>query len=163
MIRRPPRSTLFPYTTLFRSRGSAEVMATEHKFSFKLGDREIIGRIDRIDRLQDNSVRVIDYKTGAPKDRKFAEESLQLSIYAMAVAQMGLAPQELVLVNVQDNSQAVTSRTAKQLESSQARIEEAAAGIAAGEFGPTPGSHCPCCDFRRLCPATEPPVYVPVQ
>ncbi len=144
-------------------RGSAEVMATEHKFSFKLGDREIIGRIDRIDRLQDNSVRVIDYKTGAPKDRKFAEESLQLSIYAMAVAQMGLAPQELVLVNVQDNSQAVASRTAKQLESAQARIEEAAAGIAAGEFGPTPGSHCRWCDFRRLCPATEQPVYVPVQ
>src|SRR3712207_7046964 len=25
MIRRPPRSTLFPYTTLFRSRGQAEV------------------------------------------------------------------------------------------------------------------------------------------
>src|SRR2546427_1893457 len=25
MIRRPPRSTLFPYTTLFRSRGSAYV------------------------------------------------------------------------------------------------------------------------------------------
>src|SRR5690242_20828641 len=24
MIRRPPRSTLFPYTTLFRSRGAAE-------------------------------------------------------------------------------------------------------------------------------------------
>src|SRR3712207_8488945 len=26
MIRRPPRSTLFPYTTLFRSRGSGDVM-----------------------------------------------------------------------------------------------------------------------------------------
>src|SRR3712207_8574330 len=25
MIRRPPRSTLFPYTTLFRSRGAVEV------------------------------------------------------------------------------------------------------------------------------------------
>src|SRR5688572_32725950 len=25
MIRRPPRSTLFPYTTLFRSKGSGEV------------------------------------------------------------------------------------------------------------------------------------------
>src|SRR3712207_7184091 len=25
MIRRPPRSTLFPYTTLFRSRGTGEV------------------------------------------------------------------------------------------------------------------------------------------
>src|SRR2546422_6320061 len=28
MIRRPPRSTLFPYTTLFRSRGAAEMTAT---------------------------------------------------------------------------------------------------------------------------------------
>src|SRR3712207_9305555 len=27
MIRRPPRSTLFPYTTLFRSHGGAEVRA----------------------------------------------------------------------------------------------------------------------------------------
>src|SRR2546427_6152616 len=30
MIRRPPRSTLFPYTTLFRSRGSCAVVAREH-------------------------------------------------------------------------------------------------------------------------------------
>src|SRR5215475_49055 len=29
MIRRPPRSTLFPYTTLFRSRGVALMMAGE--------------------------------------------------------------------------------------------------------------------------------------
>src|SRR3712207_7721744 len=28
MIRRPPRSTLFPYTTLFRSRGAVVVRAT---------------------------------------------------------------------------------------------------------------------------------------
>src|SRR3712207_8252452 len=28
MIRRPPRSTLFPYTTLFRSLGAAHVKAT---------------------------------------------------------------------------------------------------------------------------------------
>src|SRR5256885_12449389 len=29
MIRRPPRSTLFPYTTLFRSRPAPEVIADE--------------------------------------------------------------------------------------------------------------------------------------
>src|SRR5256885_10597767 len=28
MIRRPPRSTLFPYTTLFRSRGGTVLMST---------------------------------------------------------------------------------------------------------------------------------------
>src|SRR2546426_10419762 len=32
MIRRPPRSTLFPYTTLFRSRsGAAQVPGDEHE------------------------------------------------------------------------------------------------------------------------------------
>src|SRR3712207_7855844 len=36
MIRRPPRSTLFPYTTLFRSR--------QQRVGRALGDRERVGR-----------------------------------------------------------------------------------------------------------------------
>jgi DNA helicase-2/ATP-dependent DNA helicase PcrA len=144
-------------------RGSANVIATEHKFSFKLGEREIRGRIDRIDQLEEGVVRVIDYKTGIPKDRKFAEESLQLSIYAMAVAQMNLSPRELVLVNVQDNSEAVAGRTAKQLETARQKIEDAAQGIANGEFDPTPGQHCRWCDYKSLCPATEQRVFLPVK
>jgi DNA helicase-2/ATP-dependent DNA helicase PcrA len=144
-------------------RGSANVIATEHKFSFKLGEREIRGRIDRIDQLEDGVVRVIDYKTGAPKDRKFAEESLQLSIYAMAVAQMNLSPRELVLVNVQDNTMAVAGRTPKQLDTAREKIEDAAEGIRRGQFDPRPGQHCRWCDYRNLCPATEQRVFLPVK
>src|SRR5260221_10834297 len=33
MIRRPPRSTLFPYTTLFRSKNSAELILAGSVFS----------------------------------------------------------------------------------------------------------------------------------
>ena len=144
-------------------RGSAKVIAIEHKFSFRLGQREIKGRIDRIDQLEDGAVRVIDYKTGAPKDRKFAEESLQLSVYAMAVAQMNLAPRELVVMNVQDNSEAVAGRTPKQIETAREKIEDVAQGIARGEFGPKPGQHCRWCDYRNLCPATEQRVFLPVK
>jgi len=144
-------------------KGSANVIATEHKFSFMLGEREIRGRIDRIDELEDGVVRVIDYKTGAPKERKFADESLQLSIYAMAVAQMNLSPRELVLVNVQDNSLAISSRSPKQLEAAREKIEEAAEGISRGEFDPKTGSHCRWCDYQNLCPATEQRVFLPVK
>ena len=138
-------------------------MATEHMFNFKLGGRDIRGRIDRIDQLEDGVVRVIDYKTGAPKDRKFAEESLQLSIYAMAVAEMNLSARELVLFNVQDNSEAVAGRTTKQLDSARQKIEDVAQGIAEGRFEPKPGQNCRWCDYKSLCPATEQPVYLPVK
>ena len=144
-------------------RGSAEVIATEHSFRFKMVGREIVGRIDRLDRLEDEAVRVIDYKTGVPKDRKFAEESLQLSIYAMAVAQMGFTARELVLVNVQDNTIAAGYRTQKQLDNAREEIEEVAEGIASGAFEPRPGQHCRWCDYRQLCPATEQRVFVPAQ
>src|SRR6202021_3837578 len=44
MIRRPPRSTLFPYTTLFRStrRNTRRISTFHHSFSF-----EALRRVDR--------------------------------------------------------------------------------------------------------------------
>src|SRR3546814_20706873 len=54
MIRRPPRSTrtdtLFPYTTLFRSRGNAEALEMAGRAAFRLGDwgEGIVGPFDLI-------------------------------------------------------------------------------------------------------------------
>src|SRR5262249_41544831 len=80
-------------------RGSVDVIAAELSFHFLLGGRKITGRIDRIDRISDNVVRVIDYKTGAPKTPRYAEDSLQLSIYAMGAKSLGFVPQELEFLN----------------------------------------------------------------
>src|SRR4051812_49935719 len=38
MIRRPPRSTLFPYTTLFRSAPAFDLLADRPLFGLDLGD-----------------------------------------------------------------------------------------------------------------------------
>src|SRR3712207_8758151 len=38
MIRRPPRSTLFPYTTLFRSTGAEELQRLGHRHGEHLAD-----------------------------------------------------------------------------------------------------------------------------
>jgi RecB family exonuclease len=143
-------------------RGRSEVLDTERKINFKLGKMELVGRIDRIDRIEGNAVKVIDYKTGTPKDARFADDSLQLSIYAMGVRQMGMEPRELVLLNLADGAEVKTFRTPKQLETAQQKIEEVAEGIAAGDFDPTPGSHCVWCEFKKLCPVTEQRVFIPV-
>src|SRR5258705_5887359 len=42
MIRRPPRSTLFPYTTLFRSDGATRAMATQDILWALINSAELI-------------------------------------------------------------------------------------------------------------------------
>src|SRR2546426_1532628 len=59
MIRRPPRSTLFPYTTLFRSSGgrAAENLDRACTVSFLLQDDEIVSAISVQVRGQDRGGR----------------------------------------------------------------------------------------------------------
>src|SRR2546422_6933767 len=49
MIRRPPRSTLFPYTTLFRSRARGRVrMRQDNHVEARAGGRRTHGRYHRV-------------------------------------------------------------------------------------------------------------------
>src|SRR3712207_8785948 len=64
MIRRPPRSTLFPYTTLFRSEGS------EARFSsFVEALAAVIGHADRASPLRDDCTGLL-----MPAERKSRSE-----------------------------------------------------------------------------------------
>src|SRR5258708_24614371 len=55
MIRRPPRSTLFPYTTLFRSRGDF-IAVVNHAFATRyLSSSNALGRQLRIPGLKPRS------------------------------------------------------------------------------------------------------------
>src|SRR5689334_24782782 len=49
MIRRPPRSTLFPYTTLFRSRGAASPEDALRQLAEFLRGRQPVGHGARLD------------------------------------------------------------------------------------------------------------------
>src|SRR5438309_6336191 len=62
MIRRPPRSTLFPYTTLFRSRG--------HYLEWKGGERTRVGSDGRIPDLLADAVddRLPEYPIGRSEE-----------------------------------------------------------------------------------------------
>lgn len=122
-----------------------------------LGPHKVVGKIDRIDDLQGaGDVEVIDYKTGGPKDKKFAAKSLQLSIYALAVARaFNHKPKVLSLYYLESNEKISTSRTEEQLEQTEEKILETARKIQSYSFDPTPGWICRYCDYTWLCPCPD--------
>jgi len=136
------------------------VLHTEEHFEVKVGSATVAGRIDRIDDLGNGRVLIVDYKTGKPRAQEDADDSLQLSIYAMAAREKwGYESERLVFYNLEENSAVATVRDHLQLEGARAKVEDVANQIAVGNFDPTPGYHCRYCSYRNLCPATEKPLH----
>ena len=133
-----------------------QVLHTEQSFEIRVGPSSVVGRIDRIDRRPDGSVAIVDYKTGKARDQENADESLQLSLYAIAAKEKwDYTVGALIFYNLEENVAVLTTRTEAQLLSARARVEDAAQGIADGNFPAKPGIHCNFCAYRSLCPEKE--------
>jgi len=139
----------------------SRVLHTEQPFDILIGKTAVVGRIDRIDDLGDGSIAITDYKTGRPQTQEDADESLQLSIYALAAREKwGYQPDRIILYNLKDNTSVVTRRDPLQLREAGLKVEEVAGQIAAGHFEPKPDFHrCRTCPYRTLCPETETRLY----
>jgi DNA helicase-2/ATP-dependent DNA helicase PcrA len=139
-----------------RSAPAPEVLHTEEWFDVQIAGTKLAGRIDRMDRTADGGVAIVDYKTGKARSQEDADESLQLSIYAMAAREKwGYRVGELVFHNLEGNVPVFSKRTEFQLVEARDRVLAAARSIAAGDFEPKLGFHCNFCAFRGLCPAQE--------
>jgi DNA helicase-2/ATP-dependent DNA helicase PcrA len=133
-----------------------DVLHTEEWFEVQIAGTKVAGRIDRMDRGADGAVNIIDYKTGKARSQEDADESLQLSIYAMAAAEKwGYHVGSLVFHNLEGNVPVLSKRAEFQLAEARDRVLAAARGIAEGNFEPKPDYHCNFCAFRGLCPARE--------
>src|SRR2546421_8344765 len=62
MIRRPPRSTLFPYTTLFRSRDEEPALQLELRRQVDAVTRVGVGRGPVLDGRVERVVRILDVR-----------------------------------------------------------------------------------------------------
>jgi DNA helicase-2/ATP-dependent DNA helicase PcrA len=145
-----------------RSAPPPEVMETEHRFELQVGSSKLTGRLDRMDRTGPDTVAIVDYKTGKPCSQEDADESLQLSLYALAAREtLGKHADRLVLYNLENNTAMCTTRTGAELEEAKLRVQKVADGIARGEFAANPKYHCAFCPYRNLCPATEKIVAAP--
>src|SRR5258708_22606092 len=74
MIRRPPRSTLFPYTTLFRSNGAISfwVPGARQTYTAMLvkADKRFANRLDRKSTRLNSSHQIISYAVFCLKKKK---------------------------------------------------------------------------------------------
>ena len=139
-----------------RSIPASQVLHTEESFEIRIGDTNVVGRIDRIDQLSDGAVAIVDYKTGKPRDQESADESLQLSLYAIAAKEKwGYKVGALIFHNLQENVPVISMRSDSQLLSARVCVEETARGIAENVFDAKPGQHCNFCAYRSLCPEKE--------
>ena len=147
----------------FNTQDTTAVPLTAEQFhELRLTDDVILGgKVDRIDRLEDGSLHVIDYKTGKPPSQRdqneIAEKDLQLAAYALVVArkfrgkvarcsylylndelEVGYEPTEELLAQKESALREICTRIAKAWEDDN--------------FPPTPNPLCGWCDFREMCP-----------
>jgi DNA helicase II / ATP-dependent DNA helicase PcrA len=139
-----------------RSIPAQQVLHTEESFEIKVGPVTVVGRIDRIDQHADGTVAVIDYKTGKARDQEDADESLQLSVYAIAAREKwGYEVGSLIFHNLVENVPVITKRSEADLIAIRNRVGEVAKKIAEGIFEAKMGVHCNFCAYRSLCPEKE--------
>jgi len=116
----------------------------------------IVGGIDRIDRLPSGGIEILDYKTGKPGTQKTVDESLQLSIYALACRDtLGLGtPERVILYYTEAATRMSTTRTDDELDAARDELLARAAQVRSGDFRATPSKKtCGWCDYRAICPS----------
>jgi DNA helicase-2/ATP-dependent DNA helicase PcrA len=125
----------------------------ELDFNFKLEQFTIKGKIDRVDRLDDGSYEIIDYKTGKPKDENLeSEDKEQLLIYQIAGQILfGEKIKKLTYYYLDNNSKISFLGTDKEVEQMKAKITKIIGEIQKSDFPPKPGMMCKYCDFFSIC------------
>ncbi len=141
----------------------AEIVETERRFSVQIGDAIVTGRMDRLDRGADGEVTIVDYKTGKAKTQDDADDSLQLSIYALAAEQLHMKPGPVAFVNLENATVVESRRTEDELREARKEVIDVAAKIANGEFEPRKDFlMCRNCSYFSICPRHEVVIYPPI-
>lgn len=119
------------------------------------------GKIDRVDILPNNTLEIIDYKTGRMPSKREVDTNLQLSMYALAASSIpaipfGKKPEEIILSLYFFDTQTKisTTRSAEQLEGERAAIISIAKQIEVSDFRCSGNMLCADCEYKMFCGLT---------
>jgi DNA helicase II / ATP-dependent DNA helicase PcrA len=129
----------------------------ERKFDIRIGEHQVRGRVDRVDRLPDGSYELIDYKTGERKSEAQLENDLQLALYRLAASEAwGLEAGTGSYYYVLDADKVAAPVRSDDAERVERTVLEVGEGVLGQDFEPRPApTTCSWCDYRLICPAAE--------
>jgi DNA helicase II / ATP-dependent DNA helicase PcrA len=129
----------------------------ERKFDIRIGEHQVRGRVDRVDRLPDGSYELIDYKTGERKSEAQLENDLQLALYRLAASEAwGLEAGTGSYYYVLDADKVAAPIRSDDAERVERTVLEVGEGVLGQDFEPRPSpATCGWCDYRLICPAAE--------
>lgn len=134
-----------------------DVLAIEKEFRLPVGPFEVLGFIDRVDWIDDETVEVIDYKTNHQLfTRDEVDTSLQLSLYEVAVRRLWPWAKKVKLTfwMLRHGVRQQTTRTEEQLADALAYVETLGRQTeTATEYPARLNTNCSYCDHRKQCPA----------
>lgn len=164
------RNILRLYLSEEAARGTI-VAEVEKEFNVNVSeDVTITGKIDRIDRLPDGRIRVVDYKSGRIKSRPEYLEDFQMPIYAWAALEhLGQQLESVEVIGLKDIEEKKNGPelkrqvlpwedgskyaiTTERLHAVKTRVAEIIAGIREGKFDPAPEEkRCGWCRYSLIC------------
>jgi DNA helicase-2/ATP-dependent DNA helicase PcrA len=137
----------------------ANTIAIEMPFNFWLGKVKVGGRIDRIDKLKDGRIEIIDYKTGnnLPNEKKIKDD-FQLLFYALAATeikdpllQKKSSDVVLTLFYLEANKKFSVTHTEDALVLAKEKILKLIEEISHSDFRCSGGMMCKNCEYKMIC------------
>ena len=150
--RKKGKDILQKFFERYEKGGWPEVLFLEKSFTAKVGGHLMKGAIDRVDKLTDGTVEIIDYKTGAPKDKLEYQTKKQLILYHIALEGLfGLKASKLSFFYLENGEKLTFEASEKDIEKLKLEIAKQVEAISGCDFTPKPGPLCAYCDFRGIC------------
>ncbi len=120
----------------------------------------LTGKIDRIDIINNNSIEIIDYKTGKKPAEKKLKKDIQLSIYALATINNNLFGKKLHQLKLsyfylQTQEKITLTKNQEDLKQTKQMILDIVDKIQTSSFKPNVGPWCDFCPFRIICEAWQ--------
>lgn len=137
------------------------IIGLEKKFKVKVVNKiSIVGKIDRLDKLEKNKIEIIDYKTGKLPEEKEIDKNLQLPIYALAIKNIITPPPKLnniilTFYYLSENKKISKKITHQGIIRVKKEIKETIRQIKKANFYPKIGPWCDFCPFQMICEAWQ--------